>query len=194
MLLRNLAAFALLACAPAAWADVKADVMAAHDAMVKAGKFRMVGTVTSKHGTQELWSEVHWPDRFHARNAGGEFILLPGKTWMKQPGGEWMAMPMDMGAMVKNLTPAAIREQFENMTNEKELGESRLGNRTVRGYEYDTSAKVMGIEAKSHVKVWIDPQTNLVLKQEVDGEAMGQQSKTVQTFAYDDSISIDPPL
>lgn len=194
MMLRSFAALALLACAPAAFADVKADVMAAHEAMVEAGKFRTVGTVTSKDGTQELWSEVHWPDRFHARNAGGEFIMLPGQTWMKQPGGEWMAMPMDMGAMVKSFTPDAIREAYENMTNEKELGESRLGDKTVRGYEYDTTATIMGIKATSHVKVWVDTATDLVIKQEIDGEAMGQKSRTVQTYAYDPAISIDPPI
>ena len=192
MTFRSLAALVLVACAPAALADVKSDVMAAHDAMVKAAKFRMVGTTTSGGETQEMWSEVHWPDRFHARNAGGEFIVIPGQTWMKQ-GGEWMQMPMDMSAMVKGMTPTAVSDMFANMKNEKDLGEQTLDGRKVRVYEYDTSTSVMGIKAESHVKLWIDPATNLIVKQEVDGSAAGHTSKTVQTYEYDDAISIDPP-
>ena len=193
MSFRSLAALALLAFAPATFADVKSDVLASHEAMLKAGKFRMVGTTTSGKDTQEIWSEIVWPDRVHARNAGGEFIVLPGKTWMKQ-GGEWMLMPMDMSAMMKAFSPGAIRESFDNMKNAKDLGEQELDGKTARVYEYDTSASVMGIKAESHVKVYIDPETKLVVRQEADSTAMGQKSKTVQDYQYDASISIDPPI
>ena len=192
MSFRNLAALALIAFAPATFADVKSDVLASHEAMLKAGKFRMVGTTTSGKDTQQMWSEVQWPDRFHARNAGGEFIMIPGKTYMKQ-GGQWMVMPMDMGAMVKSFSPGAIRESFDNMANAKDLGEQELDGKTVRVYEYDTSATIMGIEAESHVKLYIDPGTKLVVRQEADSTAMGQKSRTVQDYEYDDSISIEAP-
>lgn len=185
---------ALLAFAPVvASADVKSEMMAAHAAMVEAGKFRMTGTVTSKEGTVPLWSEVQWPDRFHARNPGGEFIVLPGATYMKQ-GGQWMKMPMDMSAMIQSMTPGAIRQQFENMTNAKSLGEKTIDGETLVGYEYDTSATMMGIKAESHVQVWIDPDTKRIVRQTVDGKAMGQTSKTEQVYEYDDSISIDAPM
>ena len=187
------AALFLLAFAPFAAADVKSDLVASHDAMVKAGKFRMTGYTDSNGKRDELWSEVHWPDRFHARNAGGEFILVPGKTWMKQ-GGQWMAMPMDMSAMAKSYGPEAMRQMFDNMTNAKDLGESTLEGRKVRGYEYDTFVTMMGFKAESHVKVWIDADTKVVVRQESDTSAGGQQSKVVQEYEYDSSISIDPPM
>ena len=187
--------FALfVAFAPAvAMADVKSEMMAAHEAMVDAGKFRMTGTVTTKGETVPLWSEVQWPDRFHARNPGGEFIVVPGGTYMKQ-GGQWMKMPMDMSAMIQSMTPGAIRQQFENMTNAKALGEKTIDGETLLGYEYDTSATMMGIKAESHVVAWVDPDTKRIVRQEVEGKAMGQTSKTVQVYEYDDSISIDPPM
>jgi len=185
--------FALAFVATFAFADVKTDLLAAHEAMVEAGKFRTKGTSTTKDGTQELWSEVQWPDRFHARNAGGEFIMIPGKSYMKQ-GGRWMAVPMDMSAMVKNLTPDAIRQSYANITNEKDHGESTLDGATVHVYEYDTSATIMGIKADSHVKVWIDTDTGRVVKQEVEGSAAGMKSKTVQTYDYDPSIEVKAPL
>src|SRR5688572_7382006 len=193
MFFRAIAATALLAFAPFAAADVKSDMLASHEAMVKAGKFRMVGTAKTDKGTDNLWSEVQWPDRFHSRNQAGEYILLPGKSYMKQ-GGQWIAMPMDMSAMVQSLSPVAVRQTFDNMTNAKELGESEIGGKKVKGYEYDTFATIMGIKATSHVKVWIDPETKLVVRQETDNKAAGQTSKVVQDYEYDTSISIDPPM
>ena len=193
MLLRAVTATALLAFASFAAADVKSDLLASHEAMVKAAKFRMVGTVETDKGNDPLWSEVHWPDRFHTKNQGGEYILVPGKTWMKQ-GGQWMALPMDMSAMVKSLSPDAVRQTFDNMTNGKELGESEIAGRKVKGYEYDTFATIMGIRAESHVKVWVDPETKLVVRQETANKAAGQTSKVVQDYEYDASISVDPPM
>lgn len=184
---------AWLAFAPFAAADVKADLLASHEAMMKAGKFRMTGYTETKGKRDELWTEVHWPDRYHARNAGGEFILLPGKTYMKQ-GGQWMAMPMDMSAMASSFAPEAMHQMFDNMTNAKDLGETTLEGRTVRAYEYDTFVTMMGFKAQSHVKVYIDPETNLVVRQESDTEAGRQQSKVVQEYEYDPSISIDAPM
>ena len=193
MFLRVAAAAALLAFAPFAAADVKSEMLASHEAMVKAAKFRMVGTAKTDKGTDTLWSEVHWPDRFHTKNQGGEYILMPGKTYMKQ-GGQWIALPMDMSAMVKSLSPEAVRQTFDNMTNAKELGESEIGGRKVKGYEYDTFATIMGIRAESHVRVFIDPETKLVVRQETDNKAAGQTSQVAQDYEYDASISIEPPL
>jgi hypothetical protein len=75
----------VLAAAFAAHAGPKEEILASHAAMVQFGKFHSEGTVTAKDGTvTNTWSNVVWPDRFHVRNAGQEFIIVPGKTYMKQ--------------------------------------------------------------------------------------------------------------
>jgi hypothetical protein len=171
----------------------KEEILASHEAMVKFGKFHSEGTVTSKDGTQPTWSNVVWPDRFHVRNAGQEFIIVPGKTYMKQ-GGQWLPFPMDMGQVVKSLTPEALRQGYEAMTNVKDLGESERDGRTVHGYEYDTQLTMMGITAKSHVKLWIDADTKLPVHQESEGEAMGQKSQTSIDYTFSDDIDVKAPM
>lgn len=186
--------FALaLAAAFGAHADAKQDILATHEAMVKAGRFHSEGTATSQQGTTRMWSNVVWPDRFHIRNGEQEFIIVPGKTYMKQ-GGEWMPLPMDMSQMVKSLSPEALRQGYENMTNVKDLGESQRNGKNVRGYEYDTQATVMGVTAKSHVVLFVDPATKLPVHQDASGEAMGQKSDSSLDYTFSDDIDVKAPM
>ena len=175
------------------FADAKADILASHKAMMKAGTFRIVGTTESSQGKAETWAEIQWPDRYHIRGNGTEVIVLPGKTYMKQ-GDKWTALPMDMSAMIKSMSPEAMKQGFDSMTNVKELGEQSIDGKTAIGYEYDSSVTMMGITAKSHVRMWVDTATDLPLRQEIDGEAMGVKSKSVQTYTFDPSIDIEAPL
>jgi hypothetical protein len=101
---------------------------------------------------------------------------------------------MDMSQVVKSLSPEALRQGYEAMTNVKDLGESERGGKTVHGYEYDTQLTVMGINAKSHVKLWIDADTKLPVRQESDGEAMGQRSQTSLDYTFSDDITVTPPM
>src|SRR5687768_13533714 len=121
MLGRMLVVVVSLAFSGAALADAKADVVAANQKLMDEAKFRMTGKTTTGGKTVNMWAEVDWPDRYHMRTDDVEFIILPGKTWMKQ-GGQWMALPMDMSAMVKSLSPDAVKQAQENMTNVKEVG------------------------------------------------------------------------
>lgn len=182
-----------LACAPAALADARAEIFATYDAMVKFGRFHTEGTATSKQGTAIISSTVVWPDRFHVRNGENEFIIVPGKTWMKQ-GGQWQALPMDMSAMVKSLSPEAMRQGYDNMTNIVDLGTSEMDGRSVHGYEYDTKATMMGVTATSHVKLFVDPATNLPAHQDAEGEAMGQHSSSSFDYTFDKDLKVEAPL
>jgi outer membrane lipoprotein-sorting protein len=176
-----------------ALADAKSEILASHQAMVKAAKFRIESTNESRQGKVENWAEIEWPDRYHMRNAQMEVIVLPGKTYMKQ-GGQWMPFPMDMSAMIKAMSPEAMKQGFDSMTNVKELGEKTLDGRTVKGYEYDSTVTMMNVTAKSHVQLWVDTATQLPVRQEIDGEAMGMKSRTTQRYTFDPSISIKAPM
>jgi hypothetical protein len=179
--------------APLAHADVRDEVLASHQAMVERGKFRSKNIVVDGKATRESSAEVVWPDRFHLVNAEMEVIIVPGKTWIKQ-GGQWQPFPMNLAQMIGGLTPDAMRQGFENMTNAKALPDETIGGRKAHVYEYDTHVKVMGIEARSHVKAWVDAENRLLLKQVAKGEAMGHTSTTTTTYEYDDKIAVKAPL
>ena len=191
MLMRTLLALVFLAFSGSAFADAKADIVAANQKLMEKSKFRMTGTTTSGGKTMNMWAEVDWPDRYHMRTDDVEFIILPGKTWMKQ-GGQWQALPMDMSAMVKSMSPEAVKQAEANMANVKEIGAETIDGKSTTAYEYDTSMKMMGITAKSHVKVYIDGD-GLIVRQESTGEAAGQNSVTKHDYEYDESIDITAP-
>ncbi len=177
-------------------AGPKEDILAAHEAMVAKGKFRTAGVSESKGSTTRIENTVVWPDRYAMRaDTDGtvmEYIILPGSTWMKQ-GGEWMKLPMDMSRMIQSLTPEAMRQAYEGMTNVEQLADDDVDGRDAKVYRYDSQVTMMGITASSKVTLWVDADTGLPLKQEVDGEAMRTKSHTVQTYTFDDSIQISAP-
>lgn len=197
-MLRRLAAIALLALALAlpAHADPKADIIAAHQKMMEKGRFRMTGSTVSDGKTTKMESAVVWPDRYHMKmDAAGsvnEIIVIPGETWMKQ-GGSWMKLPMDMSAMIQSMTPEAMRKSFEGMSNVRELGSESIGGRDAVGYAYDSKVEMMGITSTSSVRLWVDEDSGLPIRQEIDGEAMGTRSKTVQDYAFDASVEVQAP-
>lgn len=188
----------LAAISPLARADTDAEVRAAVarslDAMVEKGAFRVESTTEAKGGTQRSVVEVVWPDRFRIRSLtqGTEFVSLPGATWMKQ-GGAWMRMPIDVGAMTKVFTEQAMRDGLATIENAEVLGSEDVAGRSARVYAYDQTATVMGIRSETRVKAWIDAASDLVLRTEIDGEALGQRSRTINVYDWDAPVTIEPP-
>jgi hypothetical protein len=175
-----------------AWAGPKEEVFASFEAMRAAGKFRMVGSSQTAQGTVETDVAVVWPDRFHVKSQGNEFMVVPGATWMRQ-GGQWQKLPMDMSAMVRTMSPEAMKQSFDNMSNVQALGEKTVDGREARGYEYDTRVSMMGVEAKSHNVLWVDAETKLPIEQEVTNEVMGTRSTARQRYHFDPDLSIEAP-
>jgi hypothetical protein len=177
-------------------ADPKADIMAAHQKMMEKGRFRMTGTTVGDGQTTKMESAVVWPDRYHMKmDAGGsvtEIIVIPGETWMKQ-GGSWMKLPMDMSAMIQSMTPEAMRKAFEGMSNIRELGSESIDGRDAVGYAYDSRVEMMGITSTSSVRLWIEEDSGLPIRQEIDGEAMGTRSKTVHDYVFDPAVEVRAP-
>lgn len=190
------AALFALAFATPALAGPKEDIMAAHQAMMEKGRFTMRGTTTSNGDVTRMENKAIWPDRYHMRmETGGtrmEYIILPGASWMKQ-GGTWMKLPMDMSRMVASLTPEAMKKTYDGMSNVRELDGERVDGAEARVYAYDSTVTMMGVTSRSAVKIWIDTDSGLPLKQEIVGEAMGTTSTTEQTYDFDADFEIRAP-
>lgn len=188
-------AVSLLVVAPVV-ADPEAEIMAAHEKMVERGKFRLSSVTEGGGQTSRTDAQVEWPDRYHMKiDAGGqksEMIILPSGTWMRQ-GGQWMKLPMDMGAMIKAMTPEAMRKAFEGMTNLRQIGSTEIAGRAATGYAYDSRSTMMGVTSTASVQIWIDDRSGLPLRQQIDGEAMGTRSKTVQDYDFDSPVSVRAP-
>lgn len=185
-----------LAFATPALAGPKEDIMAAHQKLVERGKFRLTSVTEGGGQITRTEAMVEWPDRYHMKtDAGGqknEMIILPAGTWMKQ-GGTWMKFPMDMSAMIKSMTPEAMKMAYDGISNLREIGAMEIDGRDATGYAYDSRVTMMGVTSTSSVKMWIDDETGLPLRQEIDGEAMGTKSSTVQEYDYEAAVSVKAP-
>ena len=198
MRILSLSALALSAClllgAGPALADPKADLLAAVDSMAKIGKFRSTSTITSEDGKVfKTSAEVIWPDRFHIVTDQMEAIIVPGKSYIKQ-GGTWQVVPVDMSQMVQGFRTEAMKNSMASTTNVKDLGTSEINGHQVRGFEYDSTATVMGMTSSAHSKMWLDTATQLPVRQEVDGKAMGHKSHTVQDYDFTSPVKIEAPI
>ena len=162
-------------------------------AMQVAKSFRST-SVTEEGGVKStVQNDTIWPDRFHIRNGAQEFVFVPGASYMKQ-GSTWTQLPVDMSEMVKSLSPDAMQQSLANLSNAKLLGEETIKGRTAIVVEYDTHARVMRIDTKSHVKSWIDAKTKLPIQQQAEGTAMGKRSKAFTLYDFVASLKIEAPL
>lgn len=162
-------------------------------AMQAAKSFR--ATAVSEQGDTKITVEndTVWPDRFHVRSGGREFIFVPGSSWLKQGDGAWTQLPVDMSEMVKSLSPDAMAQALANLENAKLIGTEAMGSRSAIVLEYDTHATVMGIETKSHVKVWLDSVSKLPIQQQAAGTAQGVQSNTFTRYDFVSDLKIEAP-
>ena len=122
-----------------------------------------------------------------------EAIILPGKSYIKQ-GGNWQLMPVDISQMVTGFRAEMMKNSIANTTNVKELGPSEINGHKVKGYEYDSTATVMGQSSSAHCKMWLDVDTGLPVRQEVDGSAMGHKSHTIQDYDFTSPVKIEAPI
>ncbi|MEO6065461.1 MAG: hypothetical protein ABIP49_06775 [Lysobacterales bacterium] len=162
-------------------------------AMQAAKSFRATSVMEQGGKKVTVQNDTIWPDRFHVRSEGREFIFVPGATWMKQAGGTWDLLPVDMSELVRSLSPDAMRQSLANLENAKLIGAETLGERESIVIEYDTHATVMGIATRSHVKVWLDAASKLPVKQQASGTAQGLESKTFTLYDFVSDLKIEAP-
>lgn len=196
-----LGVFLLLAFAvsPALRADdtavVKAALERSYAAMADAGPFRVTSEVEGDAGSTASTIDVDWPDRFHIRNAAGsgmEVIAVPSGAYMRQ-GEQWMRLPVDMQVLTRIWSEQGMRDALASISDGRLLGEAAIGGRNARVYGYTGSLTVMGISSESTSKVWIDAENDLPLRIEVDGQAMGQRSVTLNIYDWNAEIDIRAP-
>ncbi len=174
-------------------ASVRALLGESFAAMQASKSFRAT-SITEQNGKKiTVQNDTVWPDRFHVRSEGREFIFVPGGTWMKQGRGAWSELPVDMSELVKSLSPDAMQQSLANLANGKLLGGEVVNGRNAVVIEYDTHATVMGIATRSHVKVWLDTETKLPMRQEAAGTAQGVQSKTFTLYNFVSDLKINAP-
>lgn len=156
---------------------------------VNSGAYRVEMKIEADH-PMLITAEVIMPDKFHMVMPQGEAVIIGDHTWMKM-GGKWMEIP-GMGKTIGGLTKQAELSSAASAQN-LTCSDADHEGKSYRLFEFDASGKTMGINAKTHVKLYADAGTSLPAYQEIEGESLGKKSSMSQTFTFDPSITIEPP-
>lgn len=180
--------------------DARDAILAAMRKQLTSGPYRTNAAITSENGSVEIIGEVIPPDRMRSIStiAGrkSETIFIGDKGWMKMGDADWKDMGSVNAAMALSQFSAGMVDDMANAISDARLiGPDVVNNAPSMAYSYfmDSNKFKTPIDVKSKVKIWVDVATGLIVKQEIDGEAMGVKSKTVQTVTYDPAIKIEAP-
>ena len=190
-----LAATALLA-ASHATADPTAEVHAAWDAMVAAKSYRAKVETQAAGQTFQQTIEVIIPDRFRMSGGpGGDMVLTPEGAWMKFPGQDaWMEAPAGTTQLARQfMSPEFIEQAKAGITAVESLGSEEISGRQARVYRVDQVMTTMGVQSKTSTRLYVDADSGRPVRQEIDGEAMGQKTRTVQDISYVEGLEIVAP-
>ena len=173
-----------------AFADCLDELKSVADRHKTAGAYRVEMKMTGGENPTTITAEVVLPDRFRMTMPQGQAVIVGDKSWMNM-GGRWMEIP-GMGGAITGMTRQAELVSADSALNVT-CSDADVEGRSLRLIEFDASGKPMGIDATSHVKLYLDPSTGLPAIQQIDGEAAGMKSSIVQTITFDPSIVIEPP-
>lgn len=187
------------AAAPAPSGNAKDAIIAALQAMLKAGPYRTKTTIVSDSGTINMTGELIPPDKLRTtmKTAGfeSETIVIGDKGWIKRDG-KWATSPVAGKVILDAAFAVQTAEQIgATISDAKALGTETVNGEQTRVYTY-TSTTDLGEAGKvvSAVKLWVSVKSGRPIKQEVAGEASGVKSNTVQTIEYDSAITIAAPM
>jgi hypothetical protein len=174
-------------------ADVKSDVIAAFQKTMTAKGYEVSGNTEAQGQKTPFKMRVQGGNRFEMElpNAAGKSVILPDVACMFV-GGKWMRSPVNMSQTVAQYTQAGIEQTRETMRDVKDLGSATVDGQKARVLSYAADVKVMGVSSSSESKIYIGPDGR-ILQVEVLGRAMGVESKSLQKYRYDDSITVERP-
>jgi hypothetical protein len=174
-----------------AMADCKAELTALLQKSQDFGPYHVKVTTTSDSGNLAYEGKINPPKEFDINMQQGRMVMTEKGLWMEN-GGQWQAMPAEMGAMMRDMIQQGIAQAPDMISRADCLGKQDYAGGSYEAYSFDTAGEAMGIKSKATVTLYADEngRANWVV---VDGEAMGMKSHTVQKITYDASITISPP-
>lgn len=187
--IRTIGLLALVA-AGAAHADARDDVAAAFGRVMEEGSYRMSMTADTRRGEVRTTMDVQWPDRFHMKHDGGEFIVLPSGTWMNA-GGQWMKVPMNMSQVIQGYSKDAFKKGVDALQEVTLLGEETVQGCASKRYAYSARGEFMGVKSDSQTEVWICGDNGLPVQ--MVSRERGKKDTVTIVYDWDTPIDIRAP-
>lgn len=192
---QTVAAIVLLGTAGLAHAGAKEEVFAAWDAMIAAKSYRASIETSANNQTFKQQVEIVIPERMRISGGpGGDLVITPEGAWIKLPGQDWMEAPPGTAAVSKQyMSPEFVEQAKAGVTKVEALGTEDVGGKPAKTYQIEQTMKMMGIEAQTSTKLYVDTASGRPVRQEVDAVSMGRNSRTVQDIEYVGGLEIVAP-
>jgi hypothetical protein len=141
------------------------------------------------------------PNRSHSFSGEGkarkEVITVVGKTYLKGPDGKWSesgstAEPQDDSEMVRQL----MRNIESGHSATTLIGPDAVSGVAATLYQVNDVFKQDNVELKGTTRLWVRTSDGLPIKQESEVGVPNRKFtiKSMQTYEYDSSIKIEPPI
>lgn len=136
--------------------------------------------------------EYQAPDRYHIVNGTTETIVISPTTYMKVGASNWAINPIDMSAILNTVRNPSVAENYADyIANVQLAGSDTVDGKNSLVYTYSSNNTVEGLT--SEAKTWVDAQTDLPLKTEMESEYQGTRTHVTILYDYDPTIQIEAP-
>ena len=162
-----------------------------------------VKTTLADGAASEMLIEYSAPDSYRMTrpaqggagdNAGMEFVIVGGATYIKTPNAGWVKSPIDAGEMIKGFRDPKMLDELTKTADVKFIGPDTLDGAPMLVYQY-TQTNPMGMNVKNTAKTWLSVADGLPRKTESEGEFQGKKTKTLITMSdYNADIRIESPV
>jgi hypothetical protein len=186
--------FILTVAHSSAQADCDQDLKDILKRTMNSGPFHVDGKITAKASDSTLSADMIPPNAMRTRiSTNGkaiETVKIGPKFWMGD-GKSWHAMPEAFGTLAGKFTA-----NLDDVAPDYVKGAQCLGPKTLDGVDYLAYAFKMNLPGGAFTgdgMLYVDPKSNLLARQIIDGTGGGIKSHTDKKFTYDPAIKIEPP-
>jgi hypothetical protein len=189
-----LALLILAAAQTGAKADCNDELKTILKRVLTSGPFHVDGKLSGQSRDTFLAADMIPPDAMHTYMTTDaktiETIKIGPKLWIHE-GKSWRQMPAAYGAIANKLSTG-----LEDIAPDLIQGAKCLGEQTVDGSAYLAYGFKLNVEGglfSATGMLYVDPKTNLLARQVIDGDIFGMKNHTEKRFTFDPSIKIEPP-
>jgi hypothetical protein len=178
----------------AAKADCNDELKGILKRLMTSGPFHVDGTLSANAHDSLLSADMRPPRAMHTRmTADGktiETIKIGPKVWTND-GTAWRQRPQANGALTSKMAPNLVEVAPDYMQGAECLGEQSVDGTFYRAYRFKLDMQGGLIAAEG--MLYVDPKTNLLARQVIEGDLFGIKNHIEKRFTFDPSIKIKPP-
>jgi hypothetical protein len=179
-------------------ADCADAVVAAFEAMRKAGPYRSRMVTQAPAGFIETETIAAWPEGMRTTTRGNGvasgIVVLGDRVWQDEgEGAGFVALPAERAGPIAAATRARSTTPPTKPQKATCVGEEEKDGQKFTVYEYERPLKVGGQDGVTHARLSVDPVSKVPRRMMVTSTAMGIMSLSHITITYDRALRVEAP-